>query len=103
MGEIPHLKTLVQRHADRPFALVGINTDSDKEEYLRKAQDFGVTWRSAWEGSTGKGWPQAWGISSYPSVIVLDAQHKIRAWGARGKELDKIVDQLLAEVPEVPK
>ena len=32
MGEIPHLKALVERHKEDPFAIVGVNTDDDKDE-----------------------------------------------------------------------
>ena len=98
MGEIPHLKTLVQRHKDDPFALVGVNTDRSKDDYLQKAEDYGVTWRSSFEGSTEGKWPTEWGISSYPSVIVLDAEHRIRHWGLRGERLGKAVQELLDEM-----
>lgn len=96
MGEIPHLKALVERHADAPFAIVGVNTDEDKGEYRRKAQQYGVTWRSAWQGSTGGPLPTSWGIDSYPTVFVLDAKGVIRSVNARGKELEKTVDELLS-------
>ena len=98
MGEIPHLKALVKRHADDAFALVGVNTDRDKDEYLKKALDYGVTWRSAWQGSTEGPWPSTWGIDSYPSLVVLDAQHRVRFWDLRGAALGPAVQQLLDEM-----
>ena len=48
---IPHEKALVQRYSDRPFVLLGVNSDKDKQQYRRKAKAMGVTWRSAWLGS----------------------------------------------------
>ncbi len=97
MGELPHLKALVQRHADRPFAVVGVNTDGNKDEYRRRALEHGVTWRSAWQGSTDGPLPTRWGVYSYPTVIVLDASHRIRAIGPRGEPLARLVEELLAE------
>ena len=47
MGEIPHQKALVERHRDEPFAIVGVNTDDDVDDYRKKLADYGVTWRSA--------------------------------------------------------
>jgi len=41
------MKALVQRHADAPFAILGVNTDTDKEQYKANLQAYGVTWRSA--------------------------------------------------------
>ena len=97
MGEIPHEKALVERLKDAPFAIVGVNTDEDKEEYRKKLSEYDVTWRSAWQGSTAGPIPTQWGIDSYPSIFVLDANHVIRNIGARGEELGRVVDQLLSE------
>jgi hypothetical protein len=97
VGEIPHQKALVERHRDEPFAIVGVNTDDDKDDYRKKAVEFGVTWRSAWQGSTGGPIPSAWGVDSYPTIFVLDAEHVIRHVNARGEELERVVGELLAE------
>ena len=50
---IPHERSLVEKYKDRPFAIVGVNTDSSKDEYAKKAAEQKVTWRSAWTGSHG--------------------------------------------------
>lgn len=98
MGMIPHEKTLVERLKNKPFALIGINTDRDKDEYRKKAKEMGVTWRSSWQGSTAGELPRAWGITSYPTIFVLDAKGVIRYIDVRGEELEKAVDVLLAEL-----
>lgn len=98
MGELPHLKALVERHADRPFAILGINTDSDKADYRRKLEQHGVTWRNAWTGGPGGAVSRSWSIDRYPTIFVLDAQHVIRAIDTRDKRLDAIVQELLDEV-----
>ena len=95
MGELPHLKALVERHANEAFAIVGVNTDDDKDGYRKKAAEFGVTWRSAWQGSTDGPIPTRWGIDSYPTIFVLDAEHVIRSVNARGAELERVVDELM--------
>ena len=97
MGEIPHEKALVERLKDAPFVLLGINTDGDKEEYRKKLAEYGVTWRSSWQGSTEGPIPTKWGINSYPTIFVLDANHVIRHINARGEALGRVVDELLAE------
>ncbi len=98
MGEIPHQKALVERHANEPFAIVGVNTDDDKDEYRKKAIEHGVSWRSAWQGSTRGPIPAKWGVNSYPTIFVLDADHVIRHVDARGAELERVVGELLAEL-----
>jgi len=98
VGEIPHQKALVERYAGRPFAIVGVNTDQDLEEYRRQLAVHGVTWRSSWQGSTDGPLPKAWGIDSYPTVFVLDASHVLRHVDARGDELERVVAELMAEL-----
>jgi hypothetical protein len=97
VGEIPHQRALVERFKDEPFAILGVNTDDDKEEYRRKLADYGVTWRSSWQGSTAGPIPTQWGINSYPTIFVLDAKHVIRFVDKRGEELGKAVEELLRE------
>ena len=100
MQEIPHLRALVERHKNDPFALVGINTDDDKDKYRKLAKAKKVNWRSAWAGSPGGEIPTAWSIQQYPSVFVLDAEGRIRHRDVRGKLLDRAVAELLAEMKE---
>ena len=97
MGEIPHEKALVERLKDAPFAIVGVNTDDDKDVYRKKLAEHGVTWRSAWQGGTDGPIPTRWGVNSYPTIFVLDEEHVIRALDARGEELGRVVDELLAK------
>jgi hypothetical protein len=99
---IPHEKALVERLKNKPFALIGINTDKDKEAYRERARKLGVTWRSSWQGSTNGVLPRTWGISGFPTIFVLDAKGAIRYRfdDAVSEELDKAVDALLAELEE---
>lgn len=97
MGEIPHQRSLVERHEDEPFAIVGINTDDEKDVYKKKLAEYGVTGRSSWQGSTKGRIPTEWGVNAYPTIFVLDSKHVIRNVGARGEELSKVVAELLGE------
>ena len=95
---IPHEKALVERLKNEPFELIGINTDPDKAEYRKQISANGITWRSAWDGSTKGPLCTAWGIRSFPTIYVLDAKGVIRAKGLRGDELQKTVEELLKEM-----
>jgi hypothetical protein len=100
--ELPRLKALVERHEHEPFAIVGVNTDGDKDEYRARAAELGVTWRSAWQGSTDGPLPRAWGVDTFPTVFVLDAKHVIRRVNVRGDELERVVAELLEEERDWP-
>ena len=92
------MKALVQRHQGKPFAIVGVNTDRNKDAYRKQLEEYGITWQSAWQGSTQGPIPTKWGIDSYPTVFVLDQHHVIRAINARGDGLEQVVDELMAEI-----
>jgi hypothetical protein len=96
----PHERSLVVRLKDQPFALIGINSDDDKEYYAAEAKANGITWRSFWNGPKGTGGPISgkWGVRSWPTIYVLDHKGVIRKEGVRGHDMDQIVDQLLAEL-----
>jgi thiol-disulfide isomerase/thioredoxin len=99
MGLVPHEKALVERFKDRPFALLGINSDSDRAKLRATMEKEGITWRSWWDG--GKiGGPIAarWDVKVWPTIVVLDEKGVIRYKHVRHtahEELADAVDSLL--------
>ena len=96
----PHERSLVKRLADEPFALIGVNSDDDLEALRPRLAEENITWRSFWNGPEGTSGPisTAWGVRSWPTIYVLDAEGIIRAKGVRGDDLDEAIDELLAEM-----
>ena len=99
---LPHEKTLVKRLAGEPFALIGMNTDSDSVEKLSKRfKEDGLNWRHAMLGPANKAEiPTKWNVEGYPTLYLLDAKGVIRKYwlGSPGDEtIDKEVDALVAE------
>lgn len=97
---IPHERSLVEQMSDKPFALIGINSDKDKGYFRSRAKDMGVTWRSFWNGERGTSGPisSKWGVRSWPTIYVLDHKGVIRFKGPRGEKMTEAVEQLLAEM-----
>ena len=99
---LPHEKTLVKRLANEPFALIGMNTDSDKLESLNKRFKVdGLNWRHAILGPPNKAAiPAKWNVQGYPTLYLVDAKGVIQKYwlGGPGDEvIDKEVDKLVAE------
>ena len=94
----PHERSLVKRLKDKPFALIGVN--SDPKETVQKAMiEENITWRSFWDGgSTGGPIATKWAVTGWPTIYVLDAQGVIRFKDVRGEAMDEAVDELLAEL-----
>ncbi len=97
MGELPHLKALVERYPSAEFAILGVNTDSDRDVFRARCAESGVTWTNLFQGSTSGPIPRAWGVDAYPTTFVLDPAGVIRSDAARGEELERLVAQLIAE------
>lgn len=97
MAMIPHEKALVQRLKDEPFVLLGINSD-EKESYITQRAEMGVTWPSINDASVTPSISTTWGVQGWPTIYVLDHKGVIRFKDVRGEEMDRAVDQLLAEM-----
>jgi hypothetical protein len=94
----PHERSLVKRLAGRPFALLGVNSDADREAVNKVVRKEALTWRSWWDGGDTDGPIQtAYNVSHWPTIYVLDPAGTIRYIDVRGPKLDEAVDKLLAE------
>jgi peroxiredoxin/tetratricopeptide (TPR) repeat protein len=96
----PQERQMVQRMQGRPFALLGVNRDDDRDQARRAVQKYGLSWRSWWDGGPAGGRiATPWQVDSFPTVYVLDHKGVIRYKheGQPGPELDATVDKLVRE------
>jgi hypothetical protein len=94
---IPHERSLVERLAKEPFALIGVNSDDDRDALKARSKKEGVTWRSFWDGPGGK-IAKAWNVRGWPTIYIIDHTGVLRYRDVREeKELDRVIDELVAE------
>jgi thiol-disulfide isomerase/thioredoxin len=113
MAMVPHERALVERYADKPFAIVGINGDTlaeenrkvtgadgkvidDTERVKAALEKHKMTWRSFRSGQHGLA--AEWNVRSWPTAYLIDHRGIIRGkWkGDPGeKELDAAVEKLV--------
>ena len=98
MREVPHERALAERLKDKPFAVLGVNCDDDKQAAVNAIKSERMTWPNWHDGAPGEG-PIAkrYHIRGYPSVFVIDGQGIIRQTQTYllGDVLDKAIDDLL--------
>ncbi len=96
----PHERSLVEKLADKPFALIGVNSDRDLDSLKKVLEEEKITWRSFWNGPKGTSGPisTAWNVSGWPTLYILDAEGKIRFKNVRGTRMDSAIETLLAEM-----
>jgi hypothetical protein len=69
----------VKRLEGKPFALIGVNSDRDREKTQKLIAKEKITWRSFWNGG-GIAGPisTAWNVQIWPTLYLVDAQGVIR-------------------------
>lgn len=99
MALVPHERKLVERFRDKPFVIVGVNSDDDRAKARETAGREKMTWRSVWNGPDGPDGPisQTWNVHGWPTVYVLDAAGVIRFRDVYREQLDRAVEELVAE------
>ncbi len=93
----PHERSLVKKYQDRPFTIIGVNSDRDREKLKTRIKEENITWRSFYAGSTGGAIPTKWNVSGWPTIYVIDAKGIIRAKNARGAKLEEWIEKLVKE------
>jgi hypothetical protein len=99
----PQERSLVANLKRKPFALLSVNTDQDVATLKHSIISGEITWRSWCDGGTDGPITTRWGVVSFPSIFVLDANGVIRFKDVRGDELDRAVTTLLNEIEQEKK
>lgn len=86
------------RYKDKPFALVGVNSDGDRDVLVKLMKENGITWRNAVDGSRDGPLHTRWNIHGWPTFYLIDAKGVIRYRDVdEVQELQDAVDALLRE------
>jgi len=99
---IPHERELVKRLEKRPFTLISISADAQKETLVNFIKKEPMPWVHWWNGASG-GIIEDWEVTAFPTIYVLDHKGVIRYIGVRGEAMDKAVEALLKEIPDAKK
>jgi hypothetical protein len=96
----PHERSLVRNLADKPFALVGVNSDPDLKKLKVRMTQEKITWPSFADGRTSGPISTAWKVKGWPTIYILDAKGIIRyeSVGADERAIDTTLKTLLAEL-----
>jgi hypothetical protein len=98
-----HERSLVEKMQGKPFVLLGVNTDEDREEIKQVIEEKRLGWRSWWDGSTDGPISQKWEIKSFPTIFLIDQKGIIRYRGPQGKSFKEAMDNLDVEIERLVK
>jgi RNA polymerase sigma factor (sigma-70 family) len=99
-------RSLVQRMQGRPFALLGVNGDGDREKLRELIRAKGINWRSWWDGGGSANTPgpiaRRYNVDGWPTLYVLDhrgvIRHKHLSPGTQ--RLDEAIEALVKAAEE---
>jgi hypothetical protein len=100
---IPHERSLVEKWKDRPFALLGVNSDNTSTEkgmatYKAKNEgDLSVTWRSFRNESNTPNISDDWRVRGWPTLYYIDHEGVIKHKNVRGEaEMEEVLEEMIA-------
>ena len=98
----PHERSLVEEMKDKPFALVGVNSDQTIERAKKAIAENELHWLSFQNQEEGR--PDKisadWAVKGWPTVVVLDSEFKIHYRGHDGDEATEVAKELVAKMTE---
>ncbi len=102
LAAVPHERELLEKLKDKPFVILGVNTDEKVEAARKAVGDTKMTWPSWKDGGSGA-ICERYHIQVFPTTFVIDAAGIIRQKRADGGSLDKFVEEVLAGMETSPK
>ena len=94
---IPHERDMVKRLKDKPFVLVSISADEEKQDLVDFLKKEPMPWTHWWNGNSS-GIVEDWNVEGFPTIFILDAKGVIRYRDLRGEKMEKAVEGLLEEM-----
>ncbi len=96
----PHEQEVSRKLADKPFVLLGVNSDGDKDTAIDAVQSESLSWRHFWNGPEGTRGPisKRWNVEGWPTVYLIDQDGIIRFKEVLGKDIDRGIETLMSEM-----
>jgi peroxiredoxin len=93
-GQWPHgERSLVKKFAGRPFAIVGVNADEDRDRIRRIMAKEKIPWRSFWDRGLEGPIQSKWNNFGFPTLYLIDHNGIIVGkWRGVGTDGKLIVD-----------
>ncbi len=89
---------MVERLKDKPFTLLGINSDESRSALKKIIKDEKITWPNIYGGPAGKNEiADRWNVHGWPTTYILDGKGVIRHKDLRDEAMEKAVVKLLGE------
>ncbi|SRR5579883_1268633 len=94
-----HERSLVEKYQGRPFVLLGVDEDGDREAFQEAQKQHKLNWRSWWdEGGAIMG---QWNVTGLPQLYLIDhkgvIRYEIPGAPPDTKPMDEMIEKLVKE------
>ncbi len=95
--ENPHMVETYAKYKDMGFDAVSVSVDRDTEAWKKAVADDKLTWHQVINDNenNAQSVSKQYGVSSIPTIFLIDKEGKIVARGLRGEALAKKIEELL--------
>lgn len=98
---IPHQREMVEKLKDKPFVLVSVSADEERQTVVDFVAKTSMPWTHWWNGDKGN-MIDNWDINAFPTVFIVDGKGTIRYSEVGGgpeaaKAIEEKVTKLLDE------
>lgn len=98
LAEFPNVKNTYEANHNKGFEIVGISADEDEQQLKDFIKDRQVEWPQVFEPKQTAGTVQLlYGVSKYPTTVLIDREGVIRRVDARADDLADAVAGLVKE------
>lgn len=97
---IPHERDMVKKLQDKPFMLVSVSADDEKETLTKFLEKEPMPWTHWWDSGTDNPVLKKYRVRAFPTLYLIDHTGVIRQkWvGSPGNDkIDKAVQELVTE------
>jgi hypothetical protein len=92
----PHERSLVEKFKDRPFVILGVNSDASRDLVKQVVEKEKLNKRSFWDGGSTDGpISRRWNVTGWPTLYLIDHSGMI-VDGGRPKD-DDLIEQKVKE------
>ncbi|MBZ0152664.1 MAG: TlpA family protein disulfide reductase [Planctomycetes bacterium] len=106
---IPHERSLVEKWKDKPFVIIGVNSDGTdtaegKKGFDEQRKEMGVTWRSFRNEGNTPSISDSWRVQGWPTLYFIDHDGVIRHKDLRDEEqMEKALEEMIHAAEEAGK
>ena len=97
-AETPNVRRVYEKYKGAGLEIISVSLDTKKENWLQAIEKDQMNWIHT---SDLKGWNNAvakrYGISSVPSILLLDENNRIIARNLRGEALEEAIKNALGK------